>query len=111
MSDTGGEQPAGAGRRHVEGDRPVRAHQCLDPARGRRSQFVGGGGGEDEETERGCRETGRGERLPHGFGGEIGGGLIGLRDVSTQYAGALDDPVGVDAGRPGDLVVGQDALG
>lgn len=109
--DPGGEQPAGTGRRHVEGDRVVRTHQGLDPARGRRSEFVGGGGGEDEQTERGSGQTRRGERLPHGFGGEIGGRLLRCRDVPAQHPGALHDPVGIHTGRLGDLVVRQDAFG
>jgi hypothetical protein len=104
-------EPAGAGGADVERARAASADQLRDQRCRVRGDLVRAGGGHQHQIELGGSDAGALERSPPGAGGEIAEALAGLGPRPFAGAGALDDPLGLDAEQPRDLLVADAALG
>ena len=98
---------AGAGGLNLD-RRADQAEPVLHEARGRGERHVRREGAENEQVAVLRGLAGLGEEVVGGFDAQIGSGLVGGRVAAFQDAGALDDPVGVEAEAGVEVVVADD---
>ncbi len=77
---------------------------------GGRERHIGGEGGEQQQIDVGGSDAGGIDAAAGGFVAQIAGGLVGQGVPAFQDAGALDDPVGIEAELLMQMLVRDDAV-
>ena len=98
-------------RLQIEGGAAGDAEPGLHRYRGGGKGLVRRRGGEHDQVDRVCLDTGIGERRPRGMQREVGGQLAGRRDMAFTDAGALHDPFVGGFHRLCQFIVAENARG